>query len=429
MQTATARQVDDTVAAEQSVLGALMLDSRAYWKIAGRINAEDFHRREHRAIFTAAERVIRAGSDADVVTIEQELEGKVQNVDFAYLASLANNTPSAANVQAYAQIVRDLANLRRARITLQNGLSQLQDSPLDDVVTAVMTSLQNLSHAGCEDVTFAAALDAAQADAEAAAQRRQDGSILGISTTLPRLNGWTGGLHGPRMVVLGGRPGTYKSALAWQILMRAASKGKPVGIISLEMGASELASRAIAHELKVNGHDFASGYPPTVREARAKMTDAMREWPIRIDDRSHRMGEIIARIVEWKYRYDIQLACVDYLQLIHHDKATNRFLELSEISRQFKLLAMRLGIPMLVLAQLSREVEKEKRRPQLSDIRECGNIEQDADMVMFMHLEKGTDRFQDAHELILAKQRGGPAREVMDLVVNGEHYFIGERAP
>lgn len=158
------------------------------------------------------------------------------------------------------------------------------------------------------------------------------------------------------------------------------------------------------------------------------MNDDLRSWPIRIDDKSQRLAEIIARIIEWKHRFDIQIACIDHLQLIHHDKSSNRFLELSEASRQIKLLAMRLGIPILVLSQLSREVEREKRRPVLSDLRECGNVEQDADIVMFLHCEKTNDQANDIHELILAKQRAGAARQVIDLSVNGEHFFIGERS-
>jgi replicative DNA helicase len=230
------------------------------------------------------------------------------------------------------------------------------------------------------------------------------------------------------MVVLGGRPGTYKSAIAWQILLRAASRGTPVGIVSLEMNHAELASRALAHELKINGHAFVSGDRRVVEEVQRRQNPDMRQWPIRIDSRSTKLGEIIARIIEWKYRYDIQLACLDHIQLVAHEKSQNRFLELSEVSRQMKLLAMRLDIPILVLSQLSREVEKENRQPRDSDLRECGNLEQDADIIIFTHCKKGKGIEEDNHEMILSKQRGGAARQVIDLVVNGEYFLVGEAA-
>ncbi len=127
------------------------------------------------------------------------------------------------------------------------------------------------------------------------------------------------------MIVLGGRPAVYKSALAWQMLLRAASQGTAVGIISLEMGASEFASRAIAHELKINGHAFVSGDREIVRTVQEQLKPEMCKWPIRLDDKSTRLGGIVARIVEWKYRYDIQIACVDHLQLVQHEKSANRF--------------------------------------------------------------------------------------------------------
>jgi replicative DNA helicase len=289
-----------------------------------------------------------------------------------------------------------------------------------------MSSLQNLAHSGQQDTPFGAALEAAQADAEAAMKRRSSGAILGVSTTLPTLDRLTGGLHGPKLVVLGGRPATYKSALAWQILLKAASQGIAVGMVSLEMGASELGSRALARELKINGHAFASGDRQVIDVVREQFNPEMRDWPIRIDDRSTRLGEIVARIVEWKYRYDIQIACVDHLQLVQHEKATSRFLELSEASRQFKLLAMRLNIPIIVLSQLSRSVEREGREPRLSDLRECGNIEQDADVVLFTHRIGEGGPEDDEYQVILVKQRGGPARQAINVFVNGKLFMIGE---
>lgn len=417
--------------AEQSFLGALLLEAGAHWRTLGRITAEDFYSREHRLIYNAIRDEIEENGTADAITVADRLKRNGEETPsggLAYVGSLANNTPSAANIAAYAGIVRDHAMRRRAKLALHNAIAQLDEQPIEQAITATMTSLQNLAHNGTEDVPFSAALDQAMTDAEAAMKRRASGTMLGCSTTFPTLDRLTGGLHGSKMIVLGGRPGTYKSAIAWQILLRAASRGTPVGIVSLEMNHTELASRALAHELKIDGHAFVSGDRRVVEEVQHRQDPDMRQWPIRIDSRSTKLGQIMARIIEWKYRYDIQLACLDHIQLVAHEKSQNRFLELSEVSRQMKLLAMRLDIPILVLSQLSRDVEKENRRPRDSDLRECGNLEQDADIIVFTHCEKGKGIEEDRYELILSKQRGGAARQIIDLVANGEHFFVGESA-
>lgn len=409
--------------AEQAVIAALLMDNASYFKVCALLQPSHFYVNAHRKIYEMVAALLAKNVKADLITLSDELEG---DLTLGEIADIAKRGSSPANIAAYAEIVIDRAKKRGMRLALENALATLDDQPIDQSVTEAMFALQNLSHANSEDIDFASALDMAQEAAEKAQERRRHGAVLGCSTTFPTLDRLTGGLHGPKMVVLGGRPGTYKSAIAWQILMQAAAKGVPVGMISLEMGASELAGRAVANILKVNGHDYASGWHVAVDQARERMTPAMKAWPIRIDSTSTRLGEIVARIVEWKFRYNIQIACVDHIQLIHHDKAQNRFQEISEVSRQMKLLAMRLDIPILVLSQLSRDVEKEHRQPVNSDMRESGNIEQDADCIIFSHCVKGKGAEKDRFELILSKQRGGVARKVIDVVATGEFFHVGE---
>ena len=417
-------QTDYSVQAEQCLIAGLLADNRSYFKVCGLLEPADFYVPNHRRIYSSIGKLLAKNEPADALTVAEDLDG---DAGLAEIGEIAKGPGVPVNAVSYAKIVKDRARRRNTRLALHNALAALDKEPVENVIADTMSSLQNLAHSGQYDTSFSDALDEAQADAEAAMKRRSSGSVLGVSTTLPTLDRLTGGLHGRKMIVVGGRPGTYKSAFALQMALRAASQGTAVGIVSLEMGASELGSRAIAHELKINGHAFAAGDQQAVHAVKEQLKPEMHNWPIRIDDKSSYLGEIVARIVEWKYRYDIQIACVDHLQLVQHENSTNRFLELSEASRQFKLLAMRLNIPILVLSQLSRSVEKEKREPRLSDLRECGNIEQDADVVIFTHCEKiGEGPGEDQYQLILAKQRGGPARQVIDIVVNGERFFVGE---
>lgn len=417
----------ESVAAEQSVLGGLLLDNSAYWRVVGKITADDFSYIDHKKLWTCIEKLINSGSVADIVTVQENMDGEA---DFSYVVTIANNTPSAANIVAYAEIVKERAQKRRALTALRGAIAKLSEgAALDEIIYGVMNNLQNLSHEGQSDKSFSQAIDEAFAEAEAAAQRRASGEIRGINTTIPLLNSYTGGFYGPKLIVLGGRPGTYKSAFAWQILMRAAKRGIPAGMISLEMNAAELGNRALANELKVSGHQLSRGDRDAIMYAQDRFNQGMREWPIYIDD-CHTLESITSRILEWKHKHDIQIACVDHIQLIKFGKAESRFNELSEVSRQLKLLAMRLNMPVLALSQISRQVEKDNRRPKLSDLRESGNIEQDADIVIFMHREPGRDGPEtDAFEILIDKQRSGVSRVApIELVIHGEHFHIGEKS-
>lgn len=234
----------------------------------------------------------------------------------------------------------------------------------------------------------------------------------------------TGGFHGERVIVLGGRPGVHKTGFACQIAAQGAKQGKAVCLISLETGGWEIAARVFAREFDCEYSALLRGRSDAVDKFRGTDLRQFLDWPFWIDDRSKTLSEIRGRLYEAKYRYKIQLGIVDHIQLVQTG-GRNRFEELSEISRGIKAMAMDLKTPILVLSQLSREVEREKREPRLSDLRECGNIEQDADMVLLMHREKdpvGKDRFK----LIIAKNRGGRAGCDIPLRVDPARGLISE---
>lgn len=318
-------------------------------------------------------------------------------------------------------MVKEAARRRHVTLALKNALEQLSgDHPTVEVVQAVMTSMEQ--DQGNTTRPFPELVADTLEHAEKTRRLRATNAVNGVSTTLPILNQLTGGFHGPKLIVIGGRPGTYKTAYALQVATRAGCAGTPVGFISLEMGFRELVTRQIANKLKVDGSELEHGDKKALAVAQAA-----REWtwPVHIEDKLHSWPDIVARIIGWKYQHDIQLAVIDYLQIIHVPGKASRFEKLGEISRGAKLLAKRLGIPIMLLAQISRDVERDNRRPLLSDIRECGNVEQDADIVLFTHCQRQKDR-PDQYEMILAKQRNGRARQRIRLQVNGAHYLIGE---
>ena len=385
--------------AEQAVLGGLIQNNRTLYAL-GPLEPADFGDELHARLFSVIRQRIHAGSDVDVLTLQSWLEG---DGELVYLAQCARAPFALQNVGEYARIIRDRSKRREARRVLSEGLKRLDDDPNADVVGDVMSGLEGAATRTVPDASFAEVIDAAEAWKREVRDRKTD--AIGVSTTLPTLDGYLGGLNGSRVYVLGGRPGRFKSVFAWQICLQAGRHGKPVGMCSLEMPRYELGIRAFA----------------------AEMVD--RGWPIRVDDRSRGLAEISARICEWRYRFAIELAVVDHIQLVRTNQR-KRFEELAEVSRRMKDLAMDLGIPILVLSQLSREVERENRPPRLSDLRECGNLEQDADCVLFIHCEESKGRAGpdgDNYSLLVAKNRGGVARtKPIALHVDGAKMRVGE---
>ena len=346
-------------------------------------------------------------------------------LDREYISGVHKTTACSANVHAYAEVVKREARRENIRLTLKNGLSNIEDKDPGSVAADCMAGLQEAG-AKAKDLTLAEAIHNAFEKSRETQRRVENGQLAGISTTLSTLDELTGGLRGPRMIVLGGRPGTYKTAYAWQIVLGAALNGAPCGFVSLEMGADELGERAIATLLKVDGHQFSSGDVGAYQNAKRKCSGGIKDLPVWIDDGTQDWNLIEGRIVEWKFRHNIQLAVIDYMQIIRHE-GRNRFESLSDISRRTKLLAKRLDMPILILSQISREVEKEERKPIMSDLRECGNIEQDADIIMFTHRKTGEDQSKDTFQLILAKHRGGPARRAIDLEINGRYFRVSQQ--
>lgn len=410
------KQAPYSIEAEQAILAAILHDNKVLYRI-GDLAKEDFYRYDHRVLFGDILEMISDGQTPDFVTMLDHAVGK----DVLY--QLTKVPYAIANVGHYANLVREKARQRRVIAALNKAADLAYEGDAEAAIAECMAAIEG--NARGESKTFADATQEGFSEFRDAAEKRAAGGVLGINTTLPQVNHWLGGFYGARLYVLGGRPGTYKSAYALQVLLSAARNKIPVGLISLEMPAWEIASRAFANEYRINSLELTTGDKNALRRLESTYKPEFSKLPIHIDCTSQRLVDIRSRVLEWKHKHDVQLVVIDHIQLIK-TKANSRFEELSEISRVLKLLTMEINTPILLLSQISRDVEKQGRRPLPSDLRECGNIEQDADAILFTHCIPGKGVENDQFEMICGKNRGGPARQIVDLSIQPEFNIIGE---
>jgi len=383
------------IEAEQSVLGSILIDRDAIPTAMDVLRPEDFYQDVHRIIFKAVLRLYDDNRPVDVVTLTEELRrsGELERVGgLTYLSTLARTVPTAANIRHYANIVASKAMLRdliSAGTRIVTDAYESAEEPREILDRAEQMIFDIAQHQIRKPYT-------ALKDLLVKAYERLDrlygtrSPVTGIPTGYPDLDAITAGLQPSDLVILAGRPSQGKTTLAVNIARNAAVLYElPVGFFSLEMSADQLALRFLASEGSLDAHRLRSGI---LAEADfGKISDAMGrlgEAPIFIDDSSSlSVLELRARARRMKRDHDIQLLVIDYLQLMRgNPRSENRQQEISEISRALKALARELDVPVLALSQLSREVEKRpSRRPLLSDLRESGAIEQDADVVVFIH--------------------------------------------
>ena len=425
--------------AERFVLGSILLDDAMYVQAAGALEADDFTLEKHRRIFRRMGELQERGEKIDRITIANELMkfNELEACDgLNYLVSLDDGLPHIPNLDSYIRIVKDKATLRRIITASQSMMNRclLGEEEPDEILAGAEETLLKLGEARVKNGLENPQQILEDYDGGINAFLDPSKRVKGISTGFAKYDELTGGMHGGELFIVAGRPSMGKTALALNIAQHVALKLKQtVAVFSLEMSKESLLTRMLCATARVDSQRFRAGY--LTQEERRKLNHALHELveaPLYVDDTAgiHLM-DMHAKLRRLKAeRGHIGLVVVDYLQLMSgRGRFENRNQEVSALSRGMKLLAKELSVPLLVLSQLSRAVESRQgdHRPQLSDLRESGSIEQDADVVGFIFREEVYQREREdlrgLAELIIAKQRNGPIGTVNLVFLHAQTKF------
>jgi replicative DNA helicase len=420
-----------SIEAESSVLGGLLLDNGAWDRVADLVNDSDYYRLEHQLIYAAIAALINANKPADVITVFEQLntQGKAEQVGgLSYLNALAQYVPSAANIRRYAEIVRERAILRKL-ISASDDIATKAFNPKGRAVAAILDEAeQKIFNIGEEGSRMKQGFQSMETLVVNLLDRVEEmannpNDITGVPTGFVDLDRMTSGLQAGDLVVLAARPSMGKTAFAVNIAEHVAlNEGLPVAVFSMEMGAAQLAVRIVGSIGRINQGHLRTG----------KLTDD--EWP-RLTEAIEKLRNVSLHIDETagltpselranarrlaRQCGKLGLIVVDYLQLMSGSQSDgeNRATELGEISRGLKMLAKELQCPVIALSQLNRSVEtRTDKRPMMSDLRESGAIEQDADIIMFIYRDeyytKDACKEPGVAEIIIGKQRNGPTGTV-----------------
>ena len=423
------RGLPANVDAERFVLGSILLNQDTYFQVAGAVEPEDFSLEKHRRIFARMKDLYDRGEKIDRVTLANELmkQGQIESVDgFSYLVSLDEGLPALSNLDSYVRIVKDKATLRKLIFSAQKVIDRclIGEEEPDEILAGAEESLLKLGEARSGEKLESPATVIGKFPGGVNAFLDPSQRVSGISTGFAKFDEMTGGLHGGELLILAARPSMGKTALALNIAQHVATHPqmrKPVAVFSLEMSSASLLTRLLCSAARVDQHKFRAGYLNAderrkLQVALADLTDS----PLFLDDTAGvNLMDVHSKLRRMKAEYGLSLVVIDYLQLMSsRGRSENRNQEVSAISRGLKLMAKDLDVPFLVLSQLSRAAETRigDHKPQLSDLRDSGSIEQDADLVAFIFREEVYKRDREdlrgLADLIIAKQRNGPIGNV-----------------
>ncbi|MEP7352713.1 MAG: replicative DNA helicase [Acidobacteriota bacterium] len=410
---------------ERFVLGSILLNDTLYLQVAGSLEPDDFALEKHRRIFARMKDLYDRGERVDRVTLADELikQGQLESVDgLAYLVSLDDGLPEIFNIDSYTRIVKDKSTLRRMIFNAQRVIDRcmIGEEEPDEILASAEETLLKLGESRSKDalITPGAVLEKFPGGIGAFLDPSQ--RVRGLGTGFTKYDEMTGGMNGGELIILAARPAMGKTALALNIAAHVATHPqvrKPVAVFSLEMSSESLLTRILCSQSRVDQHKFRAGY--LSQDERRKLQFALAnltESPLFLDDTAGvNLMDVHAKLRRMKNTHGLSLVVIDYLQLMStRGRAENRNQEVSALSRGLKLMAKDLDVPFLVLSQLSRAAETRigDHKPQLSDLRDSGSIEQDADLVMFIFREEVYKRDREdlkgLAELIIAKQRNGP---------------------
>ncbi|NNM81439.1 MAG: replicative DNA helicase [Burkholderiales bacterium] len=416
-----------SVEAEQSVLGGLLLDNNAWDRIADLINEADFYRQDHRLIYRHIALLVGRSNPADVITVSESLESSKELQDaggIAYLGALAQNTPSAANIRRYAEIVRERSVMRKLAAvgadiseSAYNPMGRSASELLDSAEAKVFEIAEASARGKQGFVGIQPLLKEVVERIEVLYNREEESDVTGIATGFADLDQKTSGLQPGDLVIVAGRPSMGKTAFSLNIAENVALYSKkPVAVFSMEMGGAQLAMRMLGSVGRLDQHKLRTGRLadddwPNLTHALGKLSEA----PLFIDETpSLNSVELRSSSRRLHRQYgELGLIVVDYLQLMSSvSPGENRATEISEISRSLKALAKELHVPVIALSQLNRSLEQRpNKRPVMSDLRESGAIEQDADLILFIYRDEvynADSQDKGIAEIIIGKQRNGP---------------------
>jgi replicative DNA helicase len=428
-----ARVPPQSIEAEQSILGGLLLDNGAWDRIADIVGEADFYRSDHRTIFRHVAELIENNKPADVLTVAESLERSAKLADVggqAYIGSLAVNTPSAANIRRYAEIVRE-RSIMRSLAAIGTEIADSAYSPLgrdasvliDEAEAKIFQIAEARSKARQGFVKIDPLLTETVERIDMLYSRENKNDIIGLSTGLVDLDRMTAGLQAGELIIVAGRPSMGKTTLVMNMAEHVAlEEKKAVAVFSMEMSGPQLAMRMIGSVGRVDQHPLRTGTFkeddwPRLVDAVGKLNEAQ----VFIDDTAGlNVLEVRSRARRLHRQCGgLSMVVIDYLQLMSgtgSGREENRATEIAEISRSLKSLAKELKVPVVALSQLNRSVDaRQDKRPMMSDLRESGAIEQDADVILFIYRDEvynPTPENAGVAELIVAKQRNGPVGKV-----------------